>query len=135
MSRRKGVGGQLLHVALCPLSVPSRRKTDMSRREREGWVANCYMWPSTLFLSLLKGRQTCLGERERVGGQLLHVALYPLPVPSKRKTDMSSREREGWVANSYMWPSAPLLFILEERQTCLGERERERGGWPAPTCG
>ena len=64
-------------------------------------MASSYMWPSP-FLSILKGTQTGLGERE-VGGQLLHGDI-PFSVLSERKTDRARKKREG-VANSDMGPS------------------------------
>ena len=62
------------------------------------------MWPWPRFVSILKERQTGLGETYGVDGQLLHVALLPLFVPSDRKTDRSRRAKGRWMANSYMWP-------------------------------
>ena len=71
------------------------------------------MWPSP-FLSILKGTQTGLGERE-VGGQLLHGDI-PFSVLSERKTDRARKKKRGGcqLRHGALYST---LFLLKEKLT------------------
>ena len=74
------------------------------------------------FLLLLKEPQTGLVERG-MGGQFLNGALYSFLLLLKRKTYRARRERDGLVANSYMWRSTLFYSFQIETQTGLGETD------------
>ena len=131
----RGMGGQLLHGAFW--SFLPFLKIKRQGYERVGWVANSYVGPYTSFstpsqkferdgwptptcgLLLLsnpsKTKQTGLGEGGGGGGgggggHFLHGALSSfMSLLKERQTGLGEREREreGWVDNSYMAPSIP----------------------------
>ena len=149
----RGMGGQLLHVAFysflillkqnrqgwergggafptwCPLFlyVPFERKTNRARRERErerdGWTIPT--WPH-LFLSNPSKRKTDNARFERdvwpthTWGLLLLSTL-----PQRNQTGLGKRGMGGHFLHGTIYS---FLFLLKDRQTRLGEREREREG-------